>query len=97
MLPIPIYIPTRKDDLKCGCGAIEETRYIYICEYWNNQSEQIEIEINMIYTDDMPKKVKVYRQFEVHYKRREEYKPHVIHHKDPLSSIIIDNSNGNKN
>ena len=61
MLPIPIYIPTRKDDLKCGCGAIEETRHIYI-------------QFCMIYTDDMPKLVQAYRQFEVHYKKREEYK-----------------------
>ena len=54
----------------------------------------------------MPKLVKVYRQFQVNYERREEYKtkienekdniPHVIQHRDPLSSIIIDYSNGNK-
>ena len=79
------------------------TRHIYICKYWSDQSEHIQF--NMIYTDDMPKLVKVYKQFEMNYKRREELKnnienekektPHVIHQSDPLSSIV-DYGNGNK-
>ena len=58
----------------------------------------------MIYTDDMPKLVKVYKEFEVNYKRREELKnkieigkektPNMIHQSDPLLSIV-DYCNGN--
>ena len=64
------------------------------------------MEFKMIYTDDMSKLVKVYRQFQVNYKRGKEYKTkiengkdntaNVIHNRDPLSSIIIDFSNRNK-
>ena len=47
-----------------------ETKPIYICKYLTDQSEQIAL--NIIYTDDMPKLVRVYKEFEVNFKRREE-------------------------
>jgi hypothetical protein len=103
MVPIKINFPNRKDDTTCWCGAIEDTKHIYICKYWSDQSE--DTEFNMIYTDNMPKLVKVYKQFQVNYKRREEFNnniengkeetPHVIHQSDPLSSLV-DYGNGNK-
>ena len=38
MVPIPINFPNRKNYTKCWCGAIDETRHIYICKYWSDQS-----------------------------------------------------------
>ena len=80
MVSIPINFPNRKDDTTCWCGAIEETRHIYDCKYWSDQSEQIEF--NMIYTNDMPKLVKVFKQFKVRYKRREEFKNNIENGKE---------------
>jgi hypothetical protein len=72
MLLIPANFPSSKDHDKCLCGEIEDTKHIYLCKYWSNESEKTQFE--MIYTDNMSKLVQVYKQFNKNYKRREGYK-----------------------
>ena len=100
MLPIPTNFPSNKnkDDTRCWCGETEDTEHIYLCKYWTEQSGQYPFDI--IYTDNMPKLVKVYDQFKDNYKKREEYQneienPHATPLRDPLLSVT-DYSNGNK-
>ena len=89
MIPIPMNFPNNKNknDTRCWCGEIEDTKHIYLCKQWTEQSEQYAFE--MIYTDNMPKLVKVYKRFKECYKKREEFKteienPHAIPLSDPL-------------
>jgi hypothetical protein len=104
MLPISSNFPSSNEDQNCWCGEYENTKHIYICKYWCNESEKTKFE--MIYSDDMPQLSKVYKQYEMNLKVRENYKIeheknsedrnlHVIDISDPLYSNV-DYSNGNK-
>ena len=100
MLPIAINFPNNqnKGNTTCWCGEMEDTEHIYLCKYWTEQSEQYSF--NNIYTDNMPKLVKVFCQFKDNYKKRKEFieeieTPHAIPIRDPLYSVK-DYSNGNK-
>ena len=60
MITIPMNFPNNKNknDTQCWCGERKDTEHIYICKYWTTeQSEQYSFD--MIYTDNMPKLVKV--------------------------------------
>ena len=103
MLPIAVNFPSKTIEKSCWCGKVEDTQHIYICRYWTDQSEKTPFEL--IYKENMPKLVKVYKQFEINYKRRQEYENeikdeqrknlHEIPQSDPLFSIV-EYSNGNK-
>ena len=104
MLPISANFPSSKEDKICWCGQNENTKHIYICKYWCNESETTKFE--MIYTDDMPQLSKVFKQYEIKLKLREDFKIeyeknteernlHVIDKSDPLFSNV-ESSNGNK-
>ena len=102
MLPIEANFPSKNSEKRCWCGEKEDSKHIYICKKWKGENEQIPYE--MIYTDHLPTLVQVYKQFEINFKRREEYeskyqtekenKPHVIPQRDPLFSF--EHSYGNK-
>ena len=103
MLPIAVNFPSKTSEKSCWCGKVEDTQHIYICRYWTDESEKTPFEL--IYKENMPKLVKVYKQFEINYKRRQEYENeikdeqrknlHEIPQSDPLFSIV-EYSNGNK-
>ena len=103
MLPISDNFPVKNVEEKCWCGGKEDTRHIYNC--WKDVHDKDDFE--MIYTDNLPKLVKVYKTFEVMFKRREKHNtdketeskmdkddPSAIHG-DPLCSVF-EYSNGNK-
>ena len=106
MLPIAANFPADKSDKRCWCGEVEDSQHIYICKYWTDKSEHTPFE--MIFSENMPKLVQVYKQFEIKYKERQDYKiksereeenyektHHVIPQSDPLFSFI-EHSDGNK-
>ena len=71
MLPIPANFPLGTEEKLCWCGEIENTKHIYVCRYWSKEIEKTSFE--MIYTDNVSQLKKVYNQFDVNYKRRENY------------------------
>ena len=109
MLPIPANFPLNKNVEKCWCGEDEDMRHIYMCKYWTSEKEKTAYE--MIFSEDVSKQNEVYKQFELNYSRREQFKSdqnndkqlkneenlsHVILvNCDPLSSIV-EHSNGAK-
>ena len=106
MLPIVANFSSDKSDKRCWCGEVEDSQHIYICKYWTDKSEQMPFE--MIYSENTPKIVQVYKQFKINYKLREDYEienqsreenkektHHAIPQSDPLFSFI-EHSNGNK-
>ena len=75
----------------CACGAVENMKHIYTCKFWNQDKEE-EIEYDKIFTNDIPKQLKISRRFFRNFEKREKHKnergnvPHVIHVCDPLAS-----------
>ena len=72
----------------CWCGKVEDTQHS--TSIFLNTGQ-------MIYKENIPKFVKVYKQFEINYKRRKEYENkiknkeinlHEILQSDPLFSIV---------
>ena len=97
MLPINENFPKNDGENRCCCQQIEDTKHIYTCKIWNQESEQNCFE--EIYKENMPKLVKVYKRFRKNYIKREEYhnekeNSHAIL-RDPLFSVT-DDGNGNK-
>ena len=100
MIPIPSNFPKNQNEEVCECSKIENMKHIYQCEMWNKENEN-EIPIfENIFGDNISELVKVNKQFQINYNRRERYKlevkkkkeeelqPHVIQISDPLSSLF---------
>ena len=100
MIPIPSNFPKNQNEEVCECSKIENMKHIYQCEMWNKENEN-EIPIfENIFGDNILELVKVNKQFQINYNRRERYKlevkkkkeeelqPHVIQISDPLSSLF---------
>ena len=78
-------------------------QHIYICEYWNIQTETTEY--TNIFSDNVKQQAEVYKRFKANIEIREKYlsenyhnletDPHAISLIDPLSSVY-EYSNGNK-
>ena len=81
-------------------------RHIYVCQYWNTTNENVDY--NLIFSDNIKQRKKVYNRFVLSYKNRDNYITekeenektediitHVISNRDPLFSVI-GHSNGNK-
>ena len=79
-------------------------KHIYECNYWNIE-EPLE-KYEQIYTGTLYEQIKVFRRFEINFKTREQYlnniesdeqeekSDHAISARDPLSSVLLDYSNG---
>ena len=99
MVAIPSNFPKNKKVQICVCSKIENMKYIYQCEFWNKENEKEKPTFESIFGDDISELVKVNKQFQINYNRREKYtlevkmkkeeqlQPHVIHSSDPLSSL----------
>ena len=77
-------------------------KHIYVCKYWTSEKEKTPYE--MIFSENVSKQIEVYKQFELNYNNREQFKSernndkqqkneenlsHVILvNCDPLSSIV---------
>ena len=82
------------------CSKIENMKHIYQCEFWNKENEKEKPIFESIFGDDISALVKVNKQFQINYNRREKYtfevknkkeeqfQPHVIQISDPLSSLF---------
>ena len=88
----------------CFCGNKENMKHIYECKYWNTE-EPLEI-YEKVYTGTMNQQIEVLRRFEMNFEKREQYKnsiesdqkngilDHEISYRDPLSSVLLNYSNG---
>ena len=45
MLPIAVNFPSKTSEKSCWCGKDEDTRHIYICRYWTDESEKTPFEL----------------------------------------------------
>jgi hypothetical protein len=100
MVAIPSNFPKNKKEEICVCQKIENMKHIYQCEFWNKENEKEKPIFESIFGDDISELVKVNKQFQINYNRREKYtlevemkseeqlQPHVIQISDPLSSLF---------
>ena len=100
MVAIPSNFPKNKKEEICVCSKIENMKHFYQCEFWNKENEKEKPTFESIFGDDISELVKVNKQFQINYNRREKYtlevkmkkeeqlQPHVIHSSDPLSSLF---------
>ena len=92
----------KKNKSVCFCGTNEDMKHIYECKYLN-MDEPLE-NYEKIHTGTMNQQINVFRRFEVNLENREKYlkgnigkegtPDHVISARDPLSSVLLDYSNG---
>ena len=71
-------------------------KHIYTCKFWNQEKEEV-IEYEEIFTNNIPKQLKISRKFFRNLEKKEKHEncerqnvPHVIHICDPLASLIED-------
>ena len=97
MVDIPTNFTKDQKSEKCACGLFESMKHIYECKLWN-QKENIEVEYEEIFNENILKQLKVSKLFFQNLEKREEHKrkneqdnsPHVIQLCDPLASSIED-------
>ena len=95
MVDIPVNFTKEQNSEKCTCGCLENMKHIYECKLWN-QEENIEIEYEEIFNENILKQLKVSKIFYRNLEKREEHKmkneqdnlSHVIQFCDPLASSI---------
>ena len=98
MVEIPYNFPSRYKTEVCNCGEIIDMKHIYNCENNNNNAKQ-RIPYERIFSNNMNELTEVSKIFENNLENREKQKNdqkshHVITVSDPLSSIVVENSNG---
>ena len=98
------YSSQRKIKSFCVCGEEEDMKHIYECKYWNT-NEPPEI-YEKVYTGTLNQQIEVLYRFETNFEKREkhtkssesdqkiEIPDHEISARDPLSSVLLDYSNG---
>ena len=73
MVAIPSNFPKNKKEEICVCSKIENMKHIYQCEFWNKENEKEKPTFESIFGDDISVLVKVNKQFQINYNRREKY------------------------
>ena len=72
MVLIQANFPLNKNVEKCWCGEEEDMKLIYVCKYWTIEKEKTPYE--MIFSENVSKQIEVYKQVELNYRRREQFK-----------------------
>ena len=89
MLPIAANFPSNEIVEKCWCGEDEDMKHIYMCEYLT--SETVKTPYEMIFSENVSKQKKVYKQFELNYDRRKQRNNGKQQNKENLSHVILVN------
>ena len=89
MLPFAANFPSNEIVEKCWCGEDEDMKHIYMCEYLT--SETVKTPYEMIFSENVSKQKKVYKQFELNYDRRKQRNNGKQQNKENLSHVILVN------
>ena len=73
MVDIPMNFTKDQKSEKCACGFFESMKHIYECKLWN-QKENIEVEYEEIFKENILKQLKVSKIFFQNLEKREEHK-----------------------
>ena len=102
MTDIPSNFCSKENNIsKCFCNKKEDIEHIYYCVLLNKEHHEIKFE--QIYSDNLIEQKKVLNRFEKNMERRNEFKnisykeesePNHGIQLDPLSSVLLEHSNG---
>ena len=95
MIDLPSNFPSGKKIEKCHCEQELNMKHLYICEFWCTEENEKISPFENIFKENIPEQIKVSKQFQTNYHRRqtynEEYQSNAIPSVDPLSCIVMDN------
>ena len=104
LLDIPSNFTSRENNTsKCSCQQQEDMLHIYECKYLNSENQEVNYEL--IYHGNIEEQKSVLRRFEYNLEIRTEYlnmesekeeheSDHAIHSSDPLYSELLEYGNG---